>query len=244
MLTRDQIAPIRHPKVFIELIPMTHSSTHRGFAVLTLSMLFASLALLAVADQAGASAKYPCKAKHAKLLKKRGYVRVFQLRRDERDPRGALWSSEDVLACDGRVGRWIRIYPSEFTSAGVIRISGRFVGYEIGSSCGACFGDTSTVGVINAATGQSLFTRSRDADVGQGSFDITDMVLEPNGSVAFIAVGNWRTAGVDTRSVVRHDCNGTTVLQAHRGIRVRSLKLESGMLRWRSGRHLRTAGIC
>ncbi|MGH2960251.1 MAG: hypothetical protein ACRDKE_11650 [Solirubrobacterales bacterium] len=194
--------------------------------------------------EADASAKYPCKAKHSKLLKKRGFVRVFRLRRDARDPQGEWWTQNDVVICDGRVGRWFAPYPAEFESVGLVRISGEFVGFDLSHSCGACFGDTSTVGVTNAATGKVVFERSRDNEDGQGEFDITDMVLEPNGSVAFIAVGNWRSSRTETRTVVRHDCYGTRILQESKRIRSRSLKLEGGMLRWRSGRKLRTAGIC
>jgi hypothetical protein len=215
----------------------------RSLAIPTLALLIIT-GLLMLAPQAGATARYRCKAKHSELLKKRGYVRVFRLRRDGKDPSGEWWSENDVVVCDGRVGRWFAPYPSDFPSIELIRISGEFVGFQVNSTCGACFGDASTVGVMNAATGRLVFERTRDAETGEGGFDITDMVLEPNGSVAFIAVGNWRSRYVETRTVVRHDCNGTRMLHRSKRIRVHSLKLESGMLRWRSGRRLHTAEIC
>lgn len=224
---------------------MKHLKSRRMLAALALATAFASLAMSVGADRTSASAKYPCKAKHAELLKKRGYVRVFRLRRDERDPSGRWQISDDVFVCDGRVGRWFPLYPADIPEqAGVIRISGEFVGFEFGASCGQCYGDTTIVGVIDAATGHRPYTRTRDAELGEGDFDITDMVLEPNGSIAFIAIGNWRSSSFRTRTVVRHDCYGARILQQNRKIRARSLKLESGMLRWRADKRLRTATIC
>lgn len=215
----------------------------RSFALPAL-VLLVLISVLALAPQAGATKKYPCKSKHSELLKKRGYVRVFRLRREVKDPSGEWWSENDVVVCDGRVGRWFAPLPSDFPSAELIRISGEFVGFHVASTCGSCDGDSSTVGVINAATGKHVYERTRDADSGEGEFDITDMVLEPSGSVAFIAVGNWRSRHTYTRTVVRHDCNGTRILQQGNRVRTRSLKLASGILRWRSGSRLHTAGIC
>ena len=78
------------------------------------------------------------------------------------------------------------------------------------------------------------------------SFDVTDIVLKPNGSAAFILDGNLHRYWGDTRTVIKHDqCEGTRILDSSpRDVGDHSLSLRGDTLRWRHGRRTRTATLC
>jgi hypothetical protein len=205
------------------------------------TILFVALALLAPAAQAQARniSAGECHSKRLSLVDANAYVVVAENKQ-----------IQERYMYDVAVGTWRPLNRTEpDRQFKTLRISGHYVGFSGRSTaCEDCNGDDSFVGVKNAATGHTAFMRfmhltdSRD----ENGFEVPDMVLKPNGSVAFTVDGHWRHGWSNGRMVVKHDvCEGTRILDSSpRLVRVRSLVRRESQLRWRHGRRLRTAQLC
>lgn len=214
------------------------------------ALLIVALAVFGVTAPADARtiSAGACALKHVNLVDANAYVVVAEVPKDS--PGSGKFYPGDRMMCDVGIGVWRVLARTNIDPQyEILRISGRYVGFSGRVySCEDCNGDDSFVGVKNAANGRTAFMRymhltdSRDTK----GYSIPDMVLKPNGSVAFTVNGNWRHAWRSSRLVIKHDlCGGTRVLdKSKRRLRVRSLRRNGSQLRWRVGQRLRTAQLC
>ncbi|MBJ7353558.1 MAG: hypothetical protein JHC98_01925 [Thermoleophilaceae bacterium] len=219
--------------------------TRRVRAAMICALVLAATAAPAEARSISAGA---CVMKGVKLVDANAYVVVAEVPGDS--PGHGKFYPGDRMMCDVAVGTWRVLARTNIDPQyEIVRISGHFVGFSGRVfSCENCTGDDSFVGVKNAATGHTVFMRymhlTDDQDVK--GYAIPDMVLKPNGSVAFTVDGNWRHAWRSSRLVIKHDfCGGTQVLdKSKRHLRLRSLRRDGSQLRWRVGQRLRIATLC
>lgn len=98
------------------------------------------------------------------------------------------------------------------------------------------------VTVVNARTGRTL--RSVAAlTVDSPWVSVPQVVLKPNGSVAWIAEGGDGSEGLLAREVNASDSSGNRLLDSQSEIAPRSLRLKGSALSWRAAGATRTAHL-
>jgi translation elongation factor P/translation initiation factor 5A len=134
-----------------------------------------------------------------------------------------------------------------------LRVAENYAGYNL-SSFGRA-GTSSTVVVKNLRTGRTRRIVRRAGDPVQASIvvvEVTDLVLKPNGSVAWIYdIGESRSFPVTSMSrtiEVRKASRGTdisvsTLLDAGLTVDTRSLAVRGSTISWKNAGQLRTAGL-
>jgi hypothetical protein len=183
----------------------------------------------AIAPDAGASNTARCASAGSTTVYKNSAGRIFK-------KRGHYYS------CSYREGKKFRLAESGFTGEdryGPFRIGNRYAAYAYRPSCGACQSTGAYVLVQDLRTGRHRTfvgsTGGRAIEPPNGVHQrVTDLVLEANGSVAWIVVQtDNRTSPATTRIQVRaRDSRGGRRLDESPAIELHSLRLRASTLRW------------
>lgn len=186
-----------------------------------------------------AEARPPCQARGARTLLANGEVRVYRLH-------------GEIFACHRRTGRRTgvgTVYFDSGSSSGasgvtILRLAGHFVGAA--SVLQDCCGRFAGVEIRNVRTGRRVYS----FPAGGGSrastdADVTDLVLRPNGSAAWMeGFGGPAEHQPPTRFVVRKaDTREAAILDRGTGIAGDSLTLRGRTVAWEHDGQRRTAEL-
>lgn len=187
---------------------------------------------LAVGAPVTAAAQDRCELKRSKTEEASRYARVYSVRRVQDDAVTRRW-----YACLYRTGR--RIHLGDVGPAGMfsdrispVRLAGRYVATaeEYTASSGDALG--AVIEVRNLLTGALVHRFQSPGD--PNTYDITDLELRSNGSVAWIArivQGVPATTAYEVRTFPTTESH-TTIVDAGPAIDPRSLALSRKTLYW------------
>jgi hypothetical protein len=203
----------------------------------TLALLVAAAALLLLSPSGTAAAKShrpTCFPPHSKTIAADAKVRVFQTRK-------VVQHTHVLYGCLLRRKRPVTFLLPDFpTGFGPIVLAAPFVAYGDYSDCAAAFCNPNSVVLQDLRGGQGKPVQ------GQVSVaTVYDLVLKPNGSLAFIAsTFDSNGAIIPGLSVVKVEHGATpVVLDSGAGVTSGSLALAGTTLYWTDGGAPRTAPI-
>jgi hypothetical protein len=207
-------------------------------APLRLTLLVTAVAVTLVALPTAAASAASCDKSGYKTLDQNKYVRVQR----GPIPKGDSTSDFGYYACRIKNGkRYVlggnECFGNDLGSVGDYTLAGNYIAYEA-RTCGDPEGESDAVrlNVSNGTRGTASAESGPLAGGGVQDYSITDIVVKPNGNMAWIALSKHLSGGNTSRYEVRRAIGAVTdTVASGTTIVADSLALSAGTIYWLEG---------